>query len=98
VNDRLICPYCGKEQDNVFEVFRNGVGDTNLQCQSCEKWMRAKAEYTVSFESYVLPCVNDGVEHSWSKWVPWGDELKRRYCRRCDKSEYTPEPEGRAEK
>lgn len=97
MDDRLICPYCGKEQDNVFDVFRNGVGDTNLPCQACDKWMRVKAEYTVSFESYALPCLNDGAKHVWSKWVSCGDELKdelkRRYCTKCDKNEYTQKPE-----
>ena len=97
MNESLICPYCGKEQDDVFEVFRNGVTDTNLQCQFCDKWMRATVEYTASFESFELPCLNDGAKHSWSKWISWGDELKRRYCKHCDKYEYTPKPEERAE-
>lgn len=93
----LICPYCEKGQDDVFEVFRNGVTDTNLQCQFCDKWMRAKAEYTVMFESHALPCLNGGAKHVWSKWISWGDELKRRYCNLCDKSEFTSKPEGRAD-
>lgn len=78
-----VCPYCGKEHRD-WEAMDGG----KFQCWLCEKWFEVEPDFTVSYSTKKVDCMN-GSPHSWrvDDWYP-GTPKKHYHCRVCDKHEY----------
>ncbi len=80
--DNLICPYCGYEETDSWEL---GESSDNHQCGSCDKTFVYETEVSRSFTSSLAPCRNGG-EHTWTQWMDF-ETCNWRRCRICEKSE-----------
>jgi hypothetical protein len=80
----LVCPYCGHPHEDDGEM--NEAGDH--QCSSCDKHFKYEVDYSVSYTSRQVPCMN-GEPHNWkTEPYPGFPEYKR--CKACDKREPGP--------
>lgn len=77
--DDLICPYCGCKFEDSFEFNES----SQHQCDRCEKHFMYEVEYSKTFSSVKVDCLNGG-EHMW-KSSPWAYYPDYRYCRKCTK-------------
>lgn len=54
--DEVVCPYCGHEHSDSYELFRNSCGvREDITCLGCEKTFRARADYSVTYYSEKVP-------------------------------------------
>jgi hypothetical protein len=74
----LVCPYCGYVHEDDGEMNESG----DMKCYKCEKKFIYEVEYSKSFSSRQVPCMN-GEPHTWYP-NPHPDFPKYRYCRVCN--------------
>lgn len=78
--DTVICPYCGYDNgDDDGDGPRTG----EEQCQECEKKFHCEPDYSVSYITRKVPCLN-GEPHQWRD--NWGAFSK--CCKHCLKIEW----------
>lgn len=79
------CPYCEANCGTPDEHTSEGVC-CEMQCPECEKNFVYQCQYSVDYDSYKAPCLNDG-EHDWDKICGTPKEyFKNKYrCKFCDK-------------
>jgi len=95
--DEVDCPYCGE----TFEInhddgahYRDGESEVDT-CSNCDKQIMISASCCWSYEAEKADCLNDMVDHDWTKWYKlWvGEEeheaqkLERRSCNACGKNQ-----------
>lgn len=75
--DELVCPYCGYKHEDDGEMNEGG----DLECYQCEKKFKYEVDYSKSFTSRKVACLNGG-NHLWKKEAyPNYPDYKR--CRAC---------------
>ncbi len=82
--DALVCPYCGREDSDSWELSESS---SNHQCGSCEKNFTYETHTTRTFTASRAECLNGG-EHLWGKPMDYVSYFYKR-CQACDKSERT---------
>lgn len=79
--DNLVCPYCGWEHDDTYDM--NEAGEHS--CEKCDKNFSYDVYYSKSYTSIQVPCLN-GEPHNFKKdYYPNYPDYQR--CRACGKSE-----------
>ena len=73
-----VCPYCGYEWDDDCEMNES----SSAECPECLKKFRYEVEYSKSFSSRQVPCMNGG-EHVW-RHSPSPGFPDYKYCPKCD--------------
>jgi transcription elongation factor Elf1 len=43
--DKIVCPYCGDEQDDFGDIFYKGENTGKTMCGVCEKTFKVEVEY-----------------------------------------------------
>lgn len=81
--DNLICPYCGYEDQDSWELSESS---DNYTCGDCSKNFTYNSSVSRTFTSQKADCLN-GAEHNWRDWHNVLPELKQRSCRTCNKRE-----------
>ncbi len=86
--DTVICPYCG--HDNGGDD-GDGPPSGEQQCynEECEKKFHCEPDYSVSYSTSKVPCLN-GEPHQWREpYNPFGadDPRQMHNCRTCYKHE-----------
>lgn len=87
--DALVCPYCGHEDSDSWELSES---DANHQCGSCEKFFTYETHITREFISSRADCLNGGM-HRWGKPLDFETYLYK-HCQDCEKSERTTKMVG----
>ena len=55
-NDEAVCPHCGSEQSDSWELGLDGDGDsTETDCQSCGESFRVELDLTVKYSTSLIP-------------------------------------------
>ena len=62
--DEIVCPYCGREQGDSWEV-NPGKEDLGIQECFCGKKFTASRHTKVNYSSYKNPCLNGEGKHDW---------------------------------
>lgn len=81
--DEPVCPYCGHEQGDSFEMSDDSVYD----CSKCGKHFKLNDHVSRMFTTYKLPCRDGEAEHNWRRI---GSPPVARECRLCTKYEREP--------
>lgn len=95
--DEIICPHCGEEWSDSWELDDGGV----LECYACEEEFTYNRNITIDYSTNKIFCKKEG--HKWRKpQFVWFDEGKkqnlwRRTCSACSTSEQGYEPEWKPE-
>lgn len=63
-NDNLVCPFCGEDQSDSWELPDE---DNKHQCDSCKKYFKYDSETVRTFTSYKIECLNDEKLHKWEE-------------------------------
>ena len=71
MNNEIVCPYCGEEQGDSWEVCSNiNEGDLGLiSCEHCEKNFTANRNMSITYDSYPAPCCNGSKEHDFRQTI-----------------------------
>lgn len=86
--DEIVCPYCGYEHEESYEYIGHNESDKIIDCASCDKRFNVSVEYSVTYSTQKVPCLNNEGDHNWTRWNTWDKKKETRYCRACDKHEY----------
>lgn len=78
-NDAPVCPYCGTEQTDIFEI--HGVfseDDTRIDCQECGKQFSSICSVSYSFSTYEVDLEAEAREKAEraAERKRWEDERK----------------------
>ena len=89
--DEITCPYCGSKNTDSWEVGTDvNEGDLGEQeCDSCGKKFTASRNMSITYNSYLAPCLNGEKEHDWRQIVGVPEEyFKGKFrCYICGKEE-----------
>ena len=50
-NHAPVCPYCGYEMGDAWELGLLGDGDAEVQCGRCEGWYHVSAHVSVTYST-----------------------------------------------
>lgn len=79
--DELVCPYCGEKHEDDGEMNEPG----EHQCQRCDKHFKYDVDYSKSFTSKQVPCLNGG-PHDWRPCPEFADLYSDpKWCLQCEK-------------
>ena len=73
-----VCPYCGKEQMDSFEMPEDG----STECGECGKGFTFTSYISRTFTTKKCDCMNGDAPHTW---VDYG---RYKVCKTCDKREF----------
>ena len=80
--DQLVCPYCGHEDNDSWEL---GESDDRHQCGACDKFFKYDTQVSRTFFSERVECLNGGT-HDFGDWMDF-PTYKFHRCGGCGKSE-----------
>jgi len=89
--DEITCPYCGEEYLDSQEI-GNNTNEGNLgkqECDHCEKKFTASRNMSITYNSYLAPCLNGEGKHDWRPMIGIPKEyFKDKFrCYICGKEE-----------
>lgn len=79
----LVCPYCGYEHQDSWEI---GSGEDSFTCNECNKDFKFEQETTRTFSSY--KSCQPGDAHKFTEWKHYLDDRWTRYCTSCSLREW----------
>ena len=82
--DELVCPYCGNQFQDCFEL---PECCDDVECGECGKHFTYETYVTRTFTSKKADCLN-GSPHEWREPRVY-DKYTVKYCRACGKREET---------
>lgn len=82
--DEIVCPYCGHEQSDSWELKHNEGEDF---CGSCEKKFTYIRDISVSYSTKQCSCLNGESPHNLKKLYVWNGKNKMK-CRECSHEEW----------
>ena len=87
------CPYCGNDVENDMSGHDPlGEGESvENECSKCGKVFMAEATYSVDYNTWEVPCLNDG-EHDWQPINGCPKEFfeNKERCSYCNKERIKP--------
>jgi len=87
-DDDIECPYCGDViNEDQHDYFGSSSDQEDIKCSQCGKKFRCYAEYSVTYSSAKVPCLNDHA-HKWVIQDYAGSAYESRHCKHCRKREY----------
>lgn len=87
----VVCPYCGKKFSDSWELAKAQDDEIQEDCDECGKKFIYTTDYTVTFYSHQVPCLN-GAPHEWGKPHDTFDDEGNKFhtCKACGKFEVIP--------
>lgn len=87
------CPYCGMEFDaGDYSGDQLSDGETaEEECRKCGKAFMIRASYSVDFNTWKAPCLNDG-DHDWQPIIGQPAEffVNKERCSYCQEKRTKP--------
>lgn len=88
----VVCPYCGEEQSNAWELF-GGEENADVDCSSCEREFRAEASFGFGYSTYPKEC--RATEHRYvfvAQYQHEGKLVRYMKCTQCEDALYCFDP------
>lgn len=82
----VVCPYCGNENYDSWEISPSGDGDLGEQyCDNCDKKFTASRNISVDYSTEKSLCLNDEAAHDWQEIIGFPKErfMNMRRCSSC---------------
>ena len=56
--DEIVCPYCGYEFEDSYEVGENGL-EFKMDCYECEKEFNCCPNYSVNYSTFKIEVIEE---------------------------------------
>ena len=81
--EELVCPYCGYEHSDSWEI---GDSENSSTCNNCDKNFKFDQQISRTFSTY--PTCQPGDEHKFNEWQHYLGKRWTRYCTICSAREW----------
>lgn len=84
--NEIVCPYCGYQFTDSWELQGGQDTDIPIECGRCEKSFIFSTDYHITYSSHKCDCLN-GKDHQWGKVQHLWEDIYHKRCKDCGKSE-----------
>ena len=82
----LTCPYCGKEQNDYYDLWEDfdEVAKKEWKCQECGEIFIPMREIKITYSSFKAKLVECDRCNGTKRWYPMGEKSEAWRCNKCN--------------